>query len=358
MSKNQSIRLSAALLAVVLLCSCPVPRASACAEAFAVLGGAKTTDYSKVEKVDDKLLKEVAKADGYDILIFPEKLLRDTRLRDALASSHARLVFQSVGDTRSLCMKHIQSMSVIAVLPTSEDGIKKVFPDHPVKPIQTYLKGVRSTFAELEKLQAEKGKDGLAEVVVLSEPPEKGKMKDQLLERVASTKAGEFVLFVCHSDKGKIPLPDGDSVDLADVQKALKDRTGVILTCDSMDYSASGVDAVVTTRRLQFDEVAKAVLAVGKSDFYGGCHDFGQLLGKLNAELNKGRGPADLIVKLVAVSVAGGITTFTVVVLKRGEGEKECSCKDVCNCNLDAGTKEKCNCTKKDPKGKESKDKP
>src|SRR5262245_28024177 len=114
------------LLVTVLLV--PGRDASACKEIFALIGGAEDKDYTKVEKVDDKLLKEIAAADPYDVLTFNDTLLCDPRVKDALATGSGRIVLQSVGDVRSLCMQKIQSMTVVAVVPTTEKGIGNVFP--------------------------------------------------------------------------------------------------------------------------------------------------------------------------------------------------------------------------------------
>ena len=138
-------------------------------------------------------------------------------------------------------------------------------------------------------------------------------------------------------------MPDGSELDLNTTQKDVGAKKVVVLTCDSLDYFVrKGTDAVVTTRRLEFDEMAKAVLAVGKSKFYGGCKDFGQLLNALNRELAQGRGPADRVLKIGAISAVGGITILGAIQLKPGGGAEECSCEKECKCGLEPRGECKC----------------
>jgi len=343
MTRNPRTRCLLSCIVALLLCSVGRHEAFGCKELMAVVGGAETKDFSKVEKADENLLSSIKKARPYDILVLHEKVLCDPNVKAALAESPARLVLRSVGDTRSLCAKHIQSMSVIAVFPTTEDGVRNVFPERPVRATQSYLLHVKSTMEELQKLRSgDQSTPGLVDVVVLDQKPAKGSMSEQLLDAVRTTKATEFVLLICHSEKGLIPLPDGSAVKLTELEKVLDKRTAVILTCNSIDYTESGVDAVVTTRKLEFDEVAKAVLAIGKTEFYGKCHDFGEMLGRLNSELAKGKGPADGIVRWGAISLFGGITVFAIVQLRRGSDTEQCSCGATCNCALDTDSKCKC----------------
>lgn len=195
---------------------------------------------------------------------------------------------------------------------------------------------VKKTLSELRSFEkTDKEKGGLASVIIFESKPNVGTMADQLLESIRKTEAKEFVTVICHNENVVIPLPDGSKLKLSHLHEALGERAAAVFTCNSLQSVQNGGRAVLTTRELQFDEVSNALVAIAKTQFYGGCHDFGELLRNINGELDKQTGPANTPVKLGAIASFSGLAIFSCLHLT----EPVCNCGDKCKCD---GDKNRC----------------
>ena len=331
-----------ALISGLLILRLVAP-ASACAEQFARLGGAKTA-YFKVDSPVEDVSKQIHKLqDAFDIAVLPNRLLAAPQVRSALWDSNARLILNDYGNVeavRGFLTHHLGGVKVIAVLPTSDDGIKNVFGDlgQGVAPTARYLRRVQEVARPL----------GADATVLDDSQPGDPKMSERLMSLIEKAKPDEFIGLVAHSHDGIIPLPDGSSLKVEDVQAALAGHQarGGVFTCNSIVAVPQGNVAVLTTKRLHFDEVMQVLVDFEAKDFYKkrtkGCVDVGTFVAALNNRLNEPRGP-EKRVKVAMAGVGGSLIMFLLVQLTRSECQcGKCDCdKDNANAANNAARKER-----------------
>jgi hypothetical protein len=156
--------------------------------------------------------------------------------------------------------------------------------------------------------------------------------RDRILKAIAAPTGEDIVVVLCHNKEGIVPLPDGSSVTLEELSAAVRHRRGIVLTCASVDVSEAQGRALLTTRRLEFDEMAASLVYMKLHGFFESDRTFGDFLTQLNLRLNANRGPTDGAVKIMLAAVGAGTLSLVAVNLSK----RECVCPPGCDCCNDA----------------------
>jgi hypothetical protein len=303
--------------------------------------GSHVLDLSRVRVADEKTLREIRTAGSRKLLILNENLLSDKSAKDALKNSKAHVIMKNAGDIPRLeqvLKTNVDAIRVVAVLPTTPEGVKAVFNprgesqlvmEGDLPSVVSYMKKVKNIIGERVEIFNESRTPADHDPLNTISGNGSG-MANAFMSYIKTHKIRETMCILCHNDAGskRIFFPDGTSVKVEDVQNALQGGMGILLTCSTVNAKSPAGELAITTRDLEFDEIAKSIAIINRPGYFEAGNTFGQLLVSVNKELNAVRGPANGVVKLVVVGVVGDLITLMIVNLSH----QECSCASGCDC--------------------------
>lgn len=189
-----------------------------------------------------------AKANVDDVLVMNERRLSDQDFVSALGNSPALFSVAATSDARAvgaiLGVKAGQPEIVVAI-PTNSVGVQNVFgvPATISAPTVEYLAATSRQFLVLRNSR------------LLNHSLNGRSLAEQLLSR-ARRHTSDTLVVVAHNERGLLKLPDGSSVRVDVLYKALGSRVGLILSCDTIHAEEVPKNALLTNRELDFKDVA------------------------------------------------------------------------------------------------------
>ena len=135
---------------------------------------------------------------------------------------------------------------------------------------------------------------------------------DQIREVIQRSDHGEMMFIFGHRDNNELRCRDGSVLNLEEfpINSPGRKAIVVVLTCDSVNTVVKG-SRVVTTKRLEFDIVARAMSKLATKT-RGEEMSCGQILIETNNLLNKNDDQVERFAKISVVILGGGAVVFIV----------------------------------------------
>lgn len=147
-----------------------------------------------------------------------------------------------------------------------------------------------------------------------------------MLDRVRAATPSEFVLVIAHNNENCLKFPDGSELDLEELYSNLATPRfrGLVLTCESVKYAKGETDALLTTTRLEYDEIACALkTALDRGAPGEKCRCVDTLLRAIQRELVSCSGALERVVKIGIASVGSGIVVASVYLIHSADDDDE-----------------------------------
>ncbi len=198
----------------------------------------------------ERLGARLSEAKAHDLLIISSDTTKSERAMASIANSKAR--FCMVADrspvaAQTLLEAPVGAPKIFAVVPSDGESIRRVF-GATGPAAEKYMKANVERFGALEHV-----------TVVSTKGPVP--FREQVIHEIDSGDRGSLFVLVAHNEEGKVMGPDGTAVTLKEINDELRRvmRPGLILSCRTMQEAKAFANSLVTTRALEFDEVAKAL---------------------------------------------------------------------------------------------------
>lgn len=207
--------------------------------------------------------------------------------------------------------REIKHITLLGVLPSTAEEVEAVF-DGLAGGARAGATGyLRRVGDDLLAIEA----PGVA-VTILSARPGAASVAERILGRITAARPDEFTIVIGHNARGVLRCGDGSEIPLKSLFERLDDGNlkGMVLTCESVNYSSPASSAVLTTGRLEFDEIVAALTRTIAGGFMrAGRTDVGAFLGAFEENLTAVAGGKRRRVELVVKTVLG-CSVVTVVV--------------------------------------------
>jgi hypothetical protein len=238
--------------------------------------------------------------DSKQVLVLDRPAFDDPGLRGRLSRTRGRLCLKSDGDPNIFFRKIVhQHDSVIISLPNGRDAVKKYFgltSDEILEPLLDQMHRVRETMAQ-----------GHNAIFFENDMPATSNYREQLLTEVQRRNGGVLV-FIGHNENGDLKFPDGSSISITELSNRADQChvTPIILSCQTIDGFNSGDTGIISTKSVQFEELADAMISANRAMVENGCMYLGDYLYFYNDAISrstKANGRIQAVIQFVGKAI-------------------------------------------------------
>jgi hypothetical protein len=239
-----------------------------------------------------------SKAKADDILVINDHSLADPQVTSALASSPALFTVAASAGAASvnpILQSRAGRPEIVVAIPTNALGVEKVFgvPASESAPTVKYLGQTAEKFRALRNSQ------------VLNYPLHGQSIADNLMSKAEQQTPNPLVV-VAHNERGTLKMPDGSSIRVDALYRALGNRIGVVLSCDTIRSETPPTNALLTNRALDFKDVASGLASAEHLLSARPDLSLGSLLLAFTKSIPTGESSVARTVKIIAM-VSGGL---------------------------------------------------
>ena len=254
-----------------------------------------------------------------DLLVIKNEDLNIKSNLKILKQSEATFCFKGdVNGLEEVLDKEVTKIEFIPILPSNQIEIKNVFGE-----IYTQDETlVRSIITQMKMTEAKY--DKLHNVSKLFDANVKNTHANILLKKISSSTQKNLIVIIGHNEDGLLKLTDNSSVKISEIINiSNKNKSPVlILSCETISYEAANAtsNSVLTTKKLEYTEIADALIYLDKEVQIGGEPlKFIKIINTVEIGLNSIKSQKDLKQKVAIASTAGAVISTFVIGINAGE---------------------------------------
>lgn len=266
-------------------------------------------DRTAVAKRDLKSLKHT------EMVVLSDDAFSNETVKRELRESSALLCLKSDKPAAEVLKKSVSpSQPLLIAIPNDFVGVRNLYWSSldalSAQPIVDQMKRIRADLAPLDK-----------RATYFSDSRPDRPYRDQFLDAFRAEKY-RVITVVCHNDGGKIKFPDGTTVDLSEIT-AIAGKNGVlpiVLSCNTLDHIGPNYDGLVSTRALDFEDIASGLLEADRFFKEGSCRYVGDYLYAIDTGIKTGS-ESQRRLGIAIKSVGGGVAAICPIVMFQSRSE-------------------------------------